>query len=279
MSDSIYELEGQIYRPTAWAAGPWSRTTQHGAPINALFAREIEQVAVEIGMRVGRVTIDLFKAVPLEPLVAETRIVRQGRRVASVECSLHLIGDDATVSRATGALLKPSAGEGASWHTPEFPPPPPEQASVPSNAGGGVELPPGFHEKVDVRVGTDDAGPFAWMTTGLDLVAGEEITPLQRGTALTDMTLGSQMRMAFRRRAAGETGDRARTGSLMINTDTTVYWERPFVGDSLGLRPALINETDGIGTAEAVLYDRAGRVGRSLQSALAQRHFGTPGKS
>jgi hypothetical protein len=57
---------------------------------------------------------------------------------------------------------------------------------------------------------------------------------------------------------------------FMINADTTVYWERPFVGAWLGIRGALVTEREGIGVAEAILYDSAGRVGRSLQGALLQ---------
>ncbi len=278
MSESIYEREGGLYRPTKWAGSPWSTSMQHGAPVNGLFAREIEQVANEIGMQIGRITIDLFKAVPMEPLVADTRIVRQGKRIAAVETWLHPVDDDTPVCRATGSLLRANPHDHRSWQTPESPPPPPEQATSPSRPAEGqmpVDLPPGFHERVEIRAGTDAAGPFVWMTTALDLVAGEAISPLQRACALTDMTLGTQMRMAARRRANADPGEATPpVGALMINTDTTAYWERPFVGTSLALRPSLITETNGVGTAEAILYDQDGRVGRSLQSALVQRHFG-----
>lgn len=278
MGDWIYERDRATYRPTKWAGSPWSRSMQHGGPVNALFAREIECLAAGAGLQVARLTIDLFKAVPMEPLVAETRFVRQGKRIAAVESTLRARHDEAPVCRASGLLLRPSEHDHSSWETPELTPPPPDQTDPPARPAGDrmpADFPPGYHEKVQIRAGFDEVGPYVWMTTPLDLVAGETITPLQRATGLTDMTLGTQMRMAARRRTAAAPGeDVPQMGALMINTDTTVYWERPVVGDSLGLRPSLITETGGVGTAEAILYDRDGRVGRSMQSALVQAHFG-----
>jgi len=272
--NAVYTRAGQVYEPTRWAAGPWSATMQHGGPANGLFAREAELAANAIGMRVARLTMDLFKAVPMIPLAVETRYVREGKRIASIETVLHPVDDEAPVCRAVALLLRALPGRDPFWRTPDTPPPP-FDAGVPAYRPAPRErhaIPPGFHSKIDIRPGADEAGPYIWMTTSLQLVDGEPMSPLQRATALTDMTLGSQMRMVQgRRHEAG-----ANTGAMpafMINTDTTVYWERPFVGDQLGLRPSLITENDGIGTAEAVLYDARGRVGRSLQSALVQREF------
>lgn len=270
----LYELETPSrYVPSRWAGSPWSPTMQHGGPVIGIFAREAEIAARSIDMRVSRLTVDLFKAVPMETIRAETRFVRRGGRVAGLETLLRAGDGDSPVSRASALLLRPEPHDGRRWETPESPAPPPEECASTAHPGSGsIELPPGFHDKVEIRSGVDDAGPFAWITTGLDLVRGEEITPLQRASALTDMTLGSQMRLALRRRDDARPGDPVpQTGGLMINTDTTVYWERPCTGEWLCLRPSLISEHDGIGTAEAILYDVDGRVGRSLQSALLQR--------
>ena len=252
---------------------------QHGGPVLGLFAREVEKAAAETGMRVARLTVDLFKAVPMETLVAVTRFVRQGKRIAAIDTTLRPLDSDAPVSRASGLLLRAKPHDKPSWETPECPPPFPASTETRprDSASTGLHLPPGFHESIMARSGVDDAGPYVWMTTKLDLVAGEAISPFQRAAAMTDMTLGTQMRMAARRRAKASAGDALPAmGALMINTDTTSYWERPFTGDWLGMRPSLITERDGIGTAEAVLYDTAGRVGTSTQSALVQRQFRMP---
>lgn len=276
---AIYELlPSNVYRPTRWAGSPWSSSMQHGGPIIGLFAREAEGAAAGIGMQVVRLTVDLFKAVPMVPLSAKTRFTREGRRVAGLETMLRTADGGDPVSRATALLLRPAPHDGPSWATDASPPPLPDQAAGADRPAGGdvpIELPPGFHEKVEIRPGIDGGGPYVWMTTPLDLVDGESISAFQRASALTDMTLGSQMRMAIRRREAATAGEpRPTTGGLMINTDTTVYWERPFVGAHLGLRPQFLSERDGIGAAEAILFDAEGRVGRATQAALLQRHFG-----
>ena len=45
MSDFLYERDGAIYTPTQWAGGPWSRTAQHGGPVNALLMRAARSAA------------------------------------------------------------------------------------------------------------------------------------------------------------------------------------------------------------------------------------------
>lgn len=129
-----------------------------------------------------------------------------------------------------------------------------------------------------IRPGEDDTGSYVWFKTKLDLVADEAISPFQLAAAMTDMTLGSQM-SAARRRAAKASGGGAlpAPGARMINVDSTSYWERPFAGDWLGMRPSSISERDGIGTASAVLYDAAGRVGTSTSSALLADGPNKPG--
>lgn len=279
-NQAIYEREAEnVYRPTRFAGSPWSQSMQHGGPVLGLFAREVENAAAETGMQVARLTVDLFKAVPMERLVAETRFVRQGKRIAAIESTLRPLDSSAPVSRASGLLLRAKPHDKRPWETPEHPPPYPTrtEAPPPDVSRTRSKRPAGFHEHVVGRSGADDAGPYVWMTTKLGLVAGEAISPLQRAAAMTDMTLGFQMRMAARRRAKASAEDEPPTmGALMINADTTSYWERPFTGDWLGMRPSLITERDGIGTAQAVLYDAAGRVGTSTQSALVQGRFRRP---
>jgi len=274
MAESVYAIHDSTYHPRRWAGSPWSASMQHGGPVIGLFARETERVADDLDMRLARLTVDLFKAVPLAPLVAETRVIRQGRRVAALESILHPRDDGSPVCRASSLLLRATPSSGPVWESPEAPPPPFDASRPATHPGSGATtLPPGFHERVEIRPGLDEAGPFVWMTTSLDLVADEPISPLQRAAMLTDMTLGIQMRMA-RERARVAPGDpRSTLGSLMINTDTTIYLERPVVGGHLAMRPTLLAQRNGIGTAEVILYDADGRVGRSLQSALTQRHF------
>jgi hypothetical protein len=57
----------------------------------------------------------------------------------------------------------------------------------------------------------------------------------------------------------------------LINTDTTIHWERPPVGRHIFFRESFINDEAGIGVASVCLYDEKGRLGRSTQVLLDQQ--------
>jgi hypothetical protein len=267
MPEHLYTRQGNVYTPTEWAGSPWSDRHQHGGPVNALFAQAAEEAADRSGLRVVRLTVDLFRQVPLAPLRLDWRFVREGRRLANVEATLNHADDDAPISRASAVLLRPSLDMPRTWqHTP---PQAPELANAER-----VEfmprayrdtLPPGFHWSFDVRITGDDSGPVAWITTPLDFAAGVPMSPLQRCAAVADLTFGLSGRSLLRQRIADVDAWRV----PMINTDTTIYWERPPVGEWFSFRNALLTDHQGIGLAEVDLGDTTGRLGRSLQAMLA----------
>ena len=268
MPDHVYELSDRVYAPTEWAGSPWSRGHQHGGPVNALFALAAEDAAREADLRVVRLTVDLFRAVPLVPLVLDWRFVRRGRRIAVIEAQLAPPAGGDAISRASALLLRPSEDLPRSWEHTTAPPPldleGAEPAEFMSRANREV-FPPGFHWSFEVRMGADEHGPAAWITTPLDLLPGVPMTPLQRCAAVADLTFGLSGRSLLRQRIVDVDAWRV----PMINTDTTIYWERPPVGTWFGFRHALLTDHQGIGLAEVDLADAEGRLGRSLQAMLA----------
>jgi hypothetical protein len=268
MADHVYEREGDVYTPTEWAGSPWSRDHQHGGPVNALFARAAEQAATQCEFRVVRLTVDLFRPVPLAPLALRWRFVRQGRRIANLEIELSEPAGVDLVSRASSVLLKPAEEMPRTWeHTPAPPPMQLDTAERTEFMPGAMResFPPGFHWSFDIRLGADEHGPAAWIHTPLDLLPGEPMTPLQRCAAVADLTFGLSGRSLLRQRIVDVDAWRV----PMINTDTTIYFERPPVGEWFGFRHALLTDHEGIGLAEVDLADTAGRLGRSLQAMLA----------
>lgn len=272
MPDHVYQIDGNRYSPTLWAGGPWSKAHQHGGPVNALFARAAEEAAGNTGLRVVRLTVDLFRPVPLVPLLLDWRFVREGRRIAVIEAALAR-EDGETISRASALLLRPSENLPRSWqHTPSAPPLDiaGTEAAEFMPAAMRDSFPPGFHWSFEIRMGADEHGAAAWITTPLQLVEGEPMSPLQRCAAVADLTFGLSGRSLLRQRIVDVDAWRV----AMINTDTTIYWERPPVGDWFGFRHALLTDHEGIGLAEVDLADIQGRLGRSLQAMLATA---TPG--
>jgi hypothetical protein len=267
LTDHVYEREGAVYAPTEWAGSPWSRRYQHGGPVNALFALAAEEAASEAGLRVVRLTVDLFRPVPQVPLCLRWRFVRRGRRIANLEAALFRPDDDEPISRASAVLLRPTRDLESSWgHAPA--PAPELEAAEPVEfmpAAMRDSFPPGFHWSIEVRMASDEHGPAAWITTPLDLLPGQPMTPLQRCAAVADLTFGLSGRSLLRQRIVDVDAWRV----PMINTDTTIYWERPPVGSWFGFRHALLTDHEGIGLAEVDLADTEGRLGRSLQAMLA----------
>lgn len=267
MSDHVYFREGRIFTPTQWAGSPWSEGLQHGGPVNALFALALEEAAAVADLRIVRLTVDLFRPVPRVPLELDWRFIRRGRRLANVEATLSLPGSSEPISRATGVLLKPSEGVPTSWRN--TPPPPPELERLETvefmPKAYRRHVPEGFHWSFEVRMGSDEHGPAAWITTPLDLLPGRRMSPIERSAAVADLTFGLSGRSLLRERIVDVDAWRV----PMINTDTTIYWERPPVGEWFGFRNALLTDHEGIGLAEVDLSDSRGRLGRSLQAMLA----------
>ena len=81
-------------------------TTQHGGPINALLMYGIETAALDTPKRVARLSVDILRPVPREPLRLNTKILREGRRLAIVDAALERESDGMPVAVARAQLLK-----------------------------------------------------------------------------------------------------------------------------------------------------------------------------
>ena len=268
MQDFVYERKDAVFTPTTWAGSPWAEGLQHGGPVNALFALAAEEAAEASGLRVVRMTVDLIRPVPRIPLALSWQFTRQGKRLANVEAELRQPETEGLTSRAQIVLLRPQ--EEAVPNTRTAPP----ELGHPDDVDSiefipkavQSQVPPGFHMSFSVRLGQDEAGPAAWITTPLDLLPGTPMSPLQRSAAVADLTFALCQQALLKAQGQG----RDAWGPPSINVDTTLYWERPPLGDWFGFRPALVTQQQGIGVIDAGMSDSQGRIGRSVQSTLIQ---------
>ncbi len=103
-----------------------------------------------------------------------------------------------------------------------------------------------------------DASPgWAWFRLKLPVVPDEEPSPLLRVCAAADFPNGISYVVDPRR-------------VVFVNPDLTVHVIRPPVDEWVLVDARTWLETDGVGMAEGALYDRRGRVGRSMQSLLVE---------
>jgi hypothetical protein len=238
---------------TELARGPWDPGAQHGGAPAALIARAFERLPAAEGLTLARVTYEFMRPAPLGELDLRAEVVRPGRRVQLLEASVSVGGVE--VVRARGLQVQ-AADPSAAPTEPEAPPPGPERGREST-----IRLPfrPTFApDALELRFvsGTFGGGPStAWFRLRHPIVAGEEPTPLQRLAAAGDFGNGISATLNW-------------DHYLFINPDLTLYIEREPVGEWICLQSQTIIARDGIGTAESVLFDERGRVGRATQALL-----------
>lgn len=266
-TDHLYERDGALWAPTSWAGSPWTPSAQHGGAVNALMMCAAEEAAAEVAMRVARLTVDLFKPVPLEPLVLETKFLRRGRLLSVVEASLARPRRGDVICSARSVLLTPRAELPPWWEAPWTPPPGPGEGArgslMPREYAD--RSPPGFHHSVEICSVPHPDEKMLWVTTPLALTAEGQMSPLQRLAALSDLTFGIWTRLA----TPGMRSEADAPRPIPINTDTTLHVIREPEGPWLLFRDASLSERDGIGCAGATIADASGQVARSAATLVA----------
>lgn len=260
----MFVPDGDRLVPTASAQGPWDPTTAHGGPVAALLCREVERAAPPDGsLRIARLTCDLFRPVPLQPLTLTHDVVRDGRQIRVVDASLWWQGK--LVARATGLLVRvghPVESDPDQRAVGEGPPiigPDAETTAGLSPKSPFRGEPPGIIRAVELKrvVGQhgDGAPAVAWARLHVPLVAGEATTPLQSLACVGDFTSGLGSYMDF-------------TAYVSPNADLSYHLVRAPVGRWIGVDAATVLGDDGIGQSRSRLFDEQGFVGNCLTTLV-----------
>jgi hypothetical protein len=255
---ALFTRDGDWCVPTAYTTGPWRTDAMHGGPPSALMGLAIH-TAVQPREHVARVSIDLEKPVPLEPMRTVVTRRQVSRRVAHLE--VQLITNAGTVASGRALLLQ---GQGpvplVEVETPALPPLPaaPSFAPVTSSAH---DLPLIFHrDAVEARFTVGDwstPGPSsAWMRLGTALIAGEETNALSQMLAVADF--GSPLSQRVQ----------PGSGEALINVDVNVTLAGTPVGPWFCLQTQGDVSDDGIGLAVTRLSDTNGFLGVITQSQI-----------
>ncbi|HSS05298.1 MAG TPA: thioesterase family protein [Solirubrobacterales bacterium] len=256
MPEAFFEADGDAYRATELTRGPWDPGAQHAGPPSALLGRAIERVGGGEGFQVARVTFEILRPVPIGPVRVEAEVVRPGRSVQMIEASLS--NGDGELIKARAWRIRTSEVEIPSdvVSTP-LAPVGPDKGGKPEFFSTGQDV--GYHTAMEwksVGGGFLEPGPATvWMRMGCRLVAGEEPTPLQRTLVAADVGNGISAVLDWRR-------------YLFINVDLSVHLERMPEGEWVCVDAVTLPQPNGIGTAESVLSDERGRIGRAAQALL-----------
>lgn len=264
MSEAFYE-RGVSSGNSSFVAneltrGPWDPGAQHAGPPSGLLGRAVEELVGDGGFQVGRIVFEILRPVPIGPVAVESRVLRPGKKVQLVEASLS--GEGGELMRATAWVLRTTELElPAEAMAAERPPQGPEEGWTPDFFATGQDV--GYQTAMEFRAVAGaflEPGPATfWLRMRHPLVAGEEPSPLQRALVAADVGNGISAVLDWRE-------------YVFVNVDLTVHFERMPEGEWVCVDAVTRPESTGIGTAESVLSDRRGRIGRAAQSLLiAQR--------
>jgi hypothetical protein len=258
MAESIFEPAGEgVYIATEAALSPWTDQALHGGPPTMLMAREIERFPSDQEMFVARLSVELLRPVGRVPLSVRCRLLRPGRKVQLVEASLWSDGNE--VAHATGLRIRSAAIDVPEQHEPP-PRDPPEELT---DWFGRWSHGPAFHVLgVEVRAPAHEdrsRGPgWAWFRLRLPLLPGEEPTGLMRICAAADFPNGISYVVDARK-------------ITFVNPDLTIHVQKLPADEWVMVDARTWLEPRGSGLAEGVLYDRHGRIGRSVQSLFVEQ--------
>lgn len=253
---AFYEPDGAGFAATELTRGPWDPGAQHAGPPAALLGRELEQLPEAEHFQFSRLTFEILRSVPIAPVEVEARIVRPGRRVQMVEADLRVDGETLMMVRGWRLRIAPVDLPADAVAIPPGP-------ALPSEPGPDNFFPTaqsvGYHTAMEIRFVSGaftELGPAAaWLRMRHPLVRGEEPTPLQRLLIAADVGNGISGAVDFRR-------------FVFVNVDLTVQIERLPDGEWVCVDAVTLPRPSGNATAESVLSDERGRIGRALQSLL-----------
>ncbi len=253
---AFYEHDGKGYLATGLTRGPWERSAQHAGPPAALIGRELELLPEAEDFQVCRITFEILRQIPIGPVAVEARIVRPGRRVQMLEADLRVDGEVLMMARAWRLRTAPIDLPAAAVAIPPGPALPPESGPPNFFPTGESE---GYHTAMEMRFVSGaftEIGPAtAWLRMRHPLVGGEQPTPLQRTLIAADVGNGISNAVDFRK-------------FIFVNVDLTVQLERLPEGEWVCVDAVTLPRERGNATAESVLSDETGRLGRALQTLL-----------
>lgn len=256
---------GDVFRSTRLSAAEWYPDGQHGGVVSALVTRAVERRPSLVPMEVARVTVELFRVVPVTTLEVVVESVREGKRIQTSE--VRVFGDEMELVRALVQRLRvEDLGFPPEYHDPVGMPPGPEGLEtlpfsevVPFPDTGWVTFGRRGVEIRHARGSFAEPGPATvWFRFTIPVVAGEETSPTQRAVLAADFSNG------LSRLADGDQW-------AFMNSDLSVNLARPPVGEWVALDGESIWHGGGRGVATSHLFDERGPIGRATQTLFLDR--------
>src|SRR5260221_1457297 len=115
----FFTRNGDGFKPTLDARGPWDPKSLHGRVVAGLLGQEIERRHGGPDYMPARLTVDMYRLPDLSPVEVTTRLFRDGKRIKVVEAEFFSNG--ASMARATcQLLLRTQNPAGNVWTPPDW---------------------------------------------------------------------------------------------------------------------------------------------------------------
>jgi len=257
-AEGFFRADGDVLIPAPFATSPWGEVL-HGRLIGGLTARAAEQArAAAPELACSRLTIDMFRSVPLAPVTVTTRAVRAGRRIAVLEVTVEQDGVPIGQGRAL-LLLRTEQPDGTFRPAPAWNAPTPLQLGPPQAAAALRWTPPWQSWRAGGAGGGLADG--VWIRETHPLITGEQLTPLVR------LSMGADL--------ASPVSNSSDRGLSFINADYTVYLGREPHGEYIGIQPVSHISERGVAAGQCVLHDLQGPAGYVTVAAVATPAMGS----
>ncbi|WP_297648565.1 thioesterase family protein [Pseudonocardia sp.] len=266
MSDVVPELEpyylpldgldGSRFFATFSTTGPWFADAQHVGPPTALIVRALERCDPRDGTQLSRITVEVLGPVPAGEVAVTAAVERPGKNIELLAAEVSAGGRPVLRARA----WRLAQGDTAAVASGEEPPIPGPEHGVerPERPPGWL---PGFMDTLEwrwVRGWLGEPGPgTAWARQKVQLVAGEEPSPLQRLAVVADSGNGAAAPFDIRE-------------WLYVNTELTLHLHRAPAGEWMGVDAHTVVGPTGLGTVSGHLFDERGHCGRSAQGLIVR---------
>ncbi|HYI45795.1 MAG TPA: thioesterase family protein [Actinomycetota bacterium] len=251
MADAFFVREDEnTFVSTDHTRGPWNPDAQHAGPTSALIGRAIELVGGRNDVQVARVTYEILRPIPVEPVTVTAEVIRPGQKVELIEATLSASGKE--IIRARAWRIRTTELD-LEVYEPKVDPPPGRDLGRREESFGDVGYLKAM-ETLFVEGSFLEVGPAcAWFRMRHPLVEGEETSPLCRVLIAADSGNGISASLDWSK-------------WLFINPDLSVYLHRLPRSEWICMAATTWAEQKGIGLAASTIFDEQGHIGGGMQS-------------
>ena len=254
---AIFMPEGDLFRATEHAGGPWSPDMLQGSATTGLMAREVEQLAVKSGFAVRRLTFDLWRPAGLHAFRIETDMLRDGRKAKTLQ--VRLMDGEVEIGRCIALLTAQGQSPGDSFAKAAQDDPAPETGTPPPAFAQKWSR---YFQNVSVRLiegALEKPGPAAaWMRLDVPMVEGEANTPLLQAVQATDFSSGVAQIVDMRE-------------WTFVNPEISLYFFRAPEGEWILVCSRTRVGANGAGLTTASLSDRHGPIAEVMQAMTFEK--------